>query len=64
MEGGGRKRNVGVLCFFGKTERSEIEHCVNLSLQRRKANTLELAATLLFLALSPSLAPPGQLSLF
>lgn len=53
---GDRERNVGVLCCFGKTKRSEIEYCVNLSLQRWKANTPELAATLLFLALSPTLA--------
>lgn len=47
---GDGKRNVGVLCCFGKTERSEIEYCVNLSLQHRRANTPKLAATLLFLA--------------
>lgn len=64
IEGRDSKRNVSVLCCFGKTERSEIEYCVNLSLQRRKANTPELAATLLLLALPPTPVCTGQLSLF
>lgn len=62
MEGGDRKE-CGRPLLLGKKKRSEIDYCVNPSLRRQKANTLELAATLLFLALSPTLASPGQLSL-
>lgn len=58
------ERNVGVLCCSGKTERSAIECCVNLSLQRQKANAPELAATLLFLASSSAPARTGQLLVF
>lgn len=46
---------MGVLCFFGKNERSEIEYCVNPSLQCRRANTPESAASLLFLVSSSTL---------
>lgn len=62
MDRGGREE-CGRLLLLGKKERSEIDYCVNPSLQRQKANTLELAATSLLLALSPPLTSPGQLSL-
>lgn len=62
MEGGDREE-CGRPLLLGKNERSEIDYCVNPSLQRQKANTPELAATLLPLASSPTLASPGQLSL-
>lgn len=62
MDRGGREE-CGRPLLLGKKERSEIDYCVNPSLQRQKANTLELAATSLLLALSPPLASPGQLSL-
>lgn len=57
MKGGDREK-CGRPLLLGSTEKSEFVHCVNPSLQRQKANTMRLAATLLFLASSPTLASP------
>ena len=59
----GDSEKCGRPLLLRSAERAEFVHCVNPSLQRQKAHTMELAATLLFLASSPTLASSGQLSL-
>lgn len=54
--GRSRLEECGRPLLLGKNERSEIDCCVNPSLQRKKADTSELAAT----SPSPALASPGE----
>lgn len=54
--GRSRLEECGRPLLLGKNERSEIDCCVNPSLQRQKADTSELAAT----SLSPPLASPDE----